>query len=198
MRLWPWLILLSSCGVVQQVQQAKRFAKCEFRMTTIQQLELGGVNIQRVRSLKDLSLTKAARLTAALTEKTLPLTFDLNVESSNPNAETAALNKLEWRLFIDEKEMMAGEMPNRIEIPAHASAEFPIAISVDLKKVLSGEKKDAVLTLAFNLVGEGDRPSNILLQIKPTIVVAGVAMDYPGYFDVKARVDADTVKKKKI
>jgi len=184
-----------SCSVMKQVEQAKQFAKCEFHMTTIKNLELGGVNIQHVRSIKDLSLSKAARLTAALTEKTLPLSFNLNLEARNPNDQTAAMNKLEWRLFVDEKELVAGQLDDRIEVLANASAEFPVAINMDLKKVLSGDSRDAVLKLAFNLVGEGDQPSNILLKIKPTVVVAGIPINYPGYFEVKAKVDADTMKK---
>ncbi len=193
--MWVILGFFISCGIMKQVEQAKRFAKCEFHMTTIKNLELGGVNIQHVRKLKDLSLSKAARLTAALTEKTLPLSFDLNLEATNPNEQPAAMNKLEWRLFVDDKELVAGQLEDRIEVPSQASTEFPVAIDMDLKKVLGGESRDAFLNLAFNLVGEGDRPSHILLKIKPSVMVAGISIDYPGYFEVKAKVDADSMKK---
>lgn len=184
-----------SCSVARQIGEAKRFARCKFRMTTVKNLELGGVNIQYVRSLKDLSLTKAAKLTAALTEKTLPLSFDLNLEATNPNDQAAAMNRLEWRLFIDSVELVAGNLDHRIDVAPGSSTEFPVGIRLDLKKALRGQSRDAILKLAFNLVGEGDQPSNILLKIKPTVVVAGIEVDYPGYFDVRTKVDAETMKK---
>lgn len=185
---------LCSCSVARQIGEAKRFARCEFRMTTVKNLELGGVDIQHVRSIKDLNLGRAAKLTAALTEKTLPLSFDLNLEATNPNDKPAAMNRLEWRLFIDGREFVAGTLDHRIDVAPQSSTEFPVGIQVDLKEILRGESRDAILKLAFNLVGEGDRPSNVLLKIKPTVVVAGIEVDYPGYFDAKAKVDAQTMK----
>lgn len=188
-------VSLFSCSIARQIGEAKRFARCEFRMTTVKNLELGGVDIQHVRSIKDLNLGRAAKLTAALTEKTLPLSFDLNLEATNPNDKTAAMNRLEWRLFIDGREFVAGTLDHRIDVAPLSSTEFPVHIHVDVKDVLRGESRDAILKLAFNLVGEGDQPSNVLLKIKPTVVVAGIEVDYPGYFDVKAKVDAESRRK---
>lgn len=187
-------IFLQSCGVSTQIDEAKRFVKCEFRLQTIKDLEVAGVKIQNIKKISDLSIKKAAKITSALADKTMPLTFTLNVEAKNPNSETAALNELEWILLIDDREIVNGKITERIEIPGNRVTVFPVNINADLKKVFAGETKETLFKLIFNLVGEGDEPTHITLKVKPTIVIAGIDIKYPGYISVQKEFTSEDGK----
>lgn len=185
---------LASCGVARQIQEAKNFAKCQFRIRSVEDTRLGDVKIHNVKSLKDLSLKKAAEIAAVLTSDKIPLAFTLNLQANNPNTEAAAINKLEWILFVDEYEMVSGVLNKKVEIPGGTVAEVPIAVTVDLREAMKGKSRDAITHLAFNVAGHGDNPTHLLLKVRPSIDIAGYVFQYPGYFDVKMEFTAEQGK----
>jgi hypothetical protein len=179
-------LILSSCEVAKQVQQMGMLAKCEFRLTTVENYNLAGVNIQHIQKLNDLNFIDAARISAAMTGKELPLTFTLNVEARNPNATVASMQRVDWILLIDDIEMASGTNNQQIIIPANqGSVLIPLQISTDLKKSLTGKSGNAILNFAFNLAGAGSAPTRITLKAKPTILIGSFPMSYPGYITVK-------------
>jgi hypothetical protein len=179
------LIALASCDVLQQAGQMATLAKCDFRLKTVENTSLAGVNIQRIQHLSDVSLMDAAKITKAYAGSSFPLTFILNVEARNPNAGTASMQKLDWILLIDDIEMANGTNTQPVSIPGNqGTAIIPLQISTDLKKSLSGKSGDAILNFGFNLAGAGNTPSRITLKAKPTITISGFAVSYPGYITV--------------
>lgn len=180
------MIWFTSCDVLQQVAEMAAFTKCQFRLSTVENLSLAGVNIQQKKKLTDLSFTDAAKVTAAFATGNLPLSLTLNVQVKNPNAAQASMNKLDWILLIDGIEMVSGVNQNRVNVPANGGvATLPLKISVDLNKALSGKSKDAILNFGFNLAGVGNQPTRITLKAKPSIVVGNQTLDYPGYLSVE-------------
>lgn len=171
-----WFIC--SCTVLRQVEEARTFAHCRFRLASVSDLRLAGIDIQNVASRAQLSALDAGRLALALSRKSLPLNFTLNLEAQNPNASTAAMNKMSWTLFIDQLEMLSGELNQRVEIAPNGAALVPLSISVDLFTVLSGQSADAIANFAFNLVGEGGKPLRMMLRIKPTLNILGTHFTY--------------------
>lgn len=178
-------LILSSCDVAKQVQQMAMFAKCDFRLKTVENTNLAGVNIQRIQKLSDLNFIDAARISAGMTAKELPLTFTLNVEARNPNATPASMQRIDWILLIDNIEMATGTNTQQIMIPANqGTVNIPLQISSDLKKSLSGKSGTAILNFGFNLAGSGNTPSRITLKAKPTILFGTIPIAYPGYITV--------------
>ena len=55
-------IFFTGCGVSRQIKEAQTFAKCEFRLQSVEELHLAGVNIQKIKSVTDLILKKSAEL----------------------------------------------------------------------------------------------------------------------------------------
>ncbi|MCB0834636.1 MAG: hypothetical protein KDC45_14305 [Bacteroidetes bacterium] len=188
------VILSSGCSVVRQVEEAKNFAKCEFKIVNVTEAQLGGVDIQNVRKVSDLSIKKAAKVAEVLTSKTVPFSFDLNLQVKNPNAKPAAMNKLEWILFIDDRQMITGTLDEKVSVAALQTGDFGIHMTMDLKKVMSGDSKDAMTRLIFNVAGKGDEPTHIMLKVKPWIDVAGFMLEYPGYIDIRTEFTAEQGK----
>ncbi len=174
--------LMGGCDVLQQMAT---FTKCEFKMNSMTDTRLAGVDVQSKSSLKSLSFLDAANLTKTLMSGTLPLTFNLNVEVKNPNSTLAAMQKMAWRVFIDDVEMTAGVLDKQISIEPNGSQIIPLAITIDLKKALSGKSKDALFNFGFNLVGAGNYPTRVKLDIKPTVSIGSMPVTYPGYFTLK-------------
>ncbi len=180
------VFVVSACDVVNNLSSMYNFTKCDFRLSSIDNVRLAGVNVQNVTNLSSLSILDAARITTAYATNQLPLSFNLNVEVKNPNKEKAVMNGMEWILLIDNIEMTRGNLNQRVEVmPNNQSAIMPLTLSFDLKKVLSGKSADAVANFGMNLAGQGNKPSRIALKAKPSVVVGGITIPYPDYITIQ-------------
>ncbi len=176
---------VSSCEVLQQAAELGNFNKCKFRLHTINDLRIAGIDIQEKKSISDLNFFDAARLTAALASNELPLEFILNVQVKNPNQNQAAMNRFVWQLYIDETQVTEGVLTQRIEIPPNETGNLPLLLSVNLKEIFTKESGNSLLNMVFNLVGSANEPTNIILRAKPTILVANREIVYPGFITIK-------------
>ena len=180
------VLAMSSCNVLQQASEISRLSKCEFRLYTVEDVTLAGINFQHIDSYDDLDLMDVLKISSAVANGSLPLLFSLNVQARNPNSGVAAMNRMDWVLYIDDIEITQGLVNERIEIPPDGGVTtIPVGIHLDLMEVLTGESADAVINFALNLAGTGNRPTRIMLKAKPTIYVSGQAIEYPGYIKIK-------------
>lgn len=179
------LLILTVSGC-KQIRQMKNFAKCQFRMTTLENARLAGVNIQGIKKMSDIKFVDAGILTAAYLSGNLPLSFTLNLEAKNPNAQPAAMNRMQWIAFIDEIEISTGALEQRIAVPANGgTAKIPVNIRANLKEILNNKTKDSIMNFGLNLSGAGNAPSRVGIKIKPSIMVGQKAVNYPGFITVK-------------
>ena len=176
------ILSFQSCDVLQQMVT---FTKCEFKMNSLSNSKLAGVDIQNKKSFSDLTFMDAANVTKTLLGGELPLTFTLNIAAKNPNPSTAAMQKMSWILYIDDNEITQGTMNKAVSIPPGETTNIPLEIKLDLKKLFNNKTKKSLLNFAFNLADAGGYPTRVKLAIKPTITVAGIPIEYPGYFNLK-------------
>ncbi len=180
------LIFVSACDVLNQVSQMSNLAKCDFKLQSVQKLNLAGINVQNVKKISDLNMFDAAKLASAVANQQFPLDFTLNIEAKNPNHNPAGMTRIDWILMIDDVEMTRGILDKQVTIPANNGlATIPMQMHIDLKKALSGKSADAVINFGMNLAGSGSKPTRFTLQMKPTITVGGFPISYPGYLNVK-------------
>ncbi|PKP04337.1 MAG: hypothetical protein CVU14_00450 [Bacteroidetes bacterium HGW-Bacteroidetes-9] len=180
------LTIISGCDILDQARQVAMLSKCEFKLSSVDRLQLAGVNIQHISKLTDLNIMDAAKITTAAMGSSLPLNFTLNVEAKNPNSATAGMTKLDWILLIDDIEMVSGVNNQRVQIPANGgTAILPLTIGIDLKQALKGRSADAIANFGLNLAGAGNKPTRITLKAKPTIMVGSQSIAYPGYLTVQ-------------
>lgn len=180
------LALLTSCDVVNQASQMKNLAKCDFRLESVQQINLAGINVQNIKTISDLNMLDAAKLAAAVSSPQIPLDFMLYIEAKNPNTAAAGMTRIDWILLIDDLEMTRGMLDKQVTIPANnGTAIIPMQMQIDLKKALSGKSADAIMNFGLNLAGTSNKPTRFTLQMKPTITIGGYPITYPGYLNVK-------------
>ncbi len=182
------LFTITSCDVVQQIQQAGNLISCDFKLKDVQDIRLAGVSVQNAKGAADLNIGDAARIAAAMMGQTFPLTFNLNIEAKNPNKLAAGINRLDWILYIDDIEMVSGSNQEAMSIPANGSSVLPLRMNIDLKKALNGKSGQSLLNFGLNLAGSKGEPSRIKLKAKPSIVVGSRSIAYPGYITIVSEV----------
>jgi hypothetical protein len=180
------LVFTVGCGISTQVQQAVNLTNCDFRVISVENVDLAGVNVQNVNNLSQLNWTDAQKLMKAAASGTFPLNFQLNLEGRNPNTVSAGLNRLEYQLFIDEIQMTTGILNQSFTIPpTNGTTVIPINMNFDLKQVLSGKSIEAIVNFGLNLAGTGGKPTRIMIKLKPSILVNGKLLSYPGFLTVR-------------
>lgn len=168
-------------GGCKSIKELFNFAKCKFRYTNITKTQLAGVDVTKVMNYQDLNFTDAAKVGANLAQGRLPLNFTINIQVNNPNAEKAALNKLDWIAFIDNKELVNGVLNQRVEVAPGQTATLPLTVNADLIQAFKGESKDKLPGYAFGLANQDGTPRRVGMKVKPTITVAGASFAYPGW-----------------
>ena len=173
----------NSCNFLKEIST---LGKCEFRVTTLEDPEIAGVDISNIRSFTDLNFVDMGIISSSFLRGDLPLSFTLNVEVRNPNPAMAALNGLEYLAFIDDVEVARGQLDRRIEIPANGGiTTIPLRLSTDLIDILNKDSRQALVNFGLNLADAGNRPTRVSIKVKPTILVGAMEINYPGYFTVK-------------
>lgn len=172
----------NSCNFLKEITT---LGKCEFRVTTLENPEIAGVDISQILSFTDLNFVDMGIISSSFLRGDLPLSFTLNVEVRNPNPAMAALNGLEYLAFIDDVEVARGQLDRRIEIPANGGiTTIPLRLNTDLIDILKKDSRQALVNFGLNLADAGNRPTRVSIKVKPTILVGAMEINYPGYFTV--------------
>ena len=176
--------IITSCGIVRQSNEIKALSRCEFRIFSVEDVNLAGIRMDDHTTMNDFGFTDFTKLTTAMASGDLPLKFDVNLQIKNPNQAKAALNELEWILLIDDEEITRGDLRKRVEINAESTKKVPVKINLNLLEVLTGGSANALINFAMNLNGQSEKASKVTLKAKPTIYIAGKAVAYPGWIEI--------------
>lgn len=179
------VLLGSSCRTIREL---KALSKCQFRIGSLVNARLAGINVQNIRSFTDLNLGQAAKVTSAYMSGNLPLEFTLNIEVKNPNSELAALNRLDWIAQYNDIDLINGVVNQRVAVqPNGGVARIPLGIRCNVKKVLQKLGREKALESPFELADERNRPKKVAVKLKPSMTIGkqGKSIPYPGYITVK-------------
>lgn len=194
MKNYRWPLLMVALVILQvgtscrTVRELKALSKCQFRIASLVNARLAGINVQNIRSFSDLNFSQAAKVTSAYLAGNLPLEFTLNVEVKNPNSQLAALNRLDWIAMYNDIELVNGVVNQRVAVqPNGGVASIPLGIRCNVKQVLQKLGQQKALESSFELADERNRPKRVALRLKPSITVSksGKSIPYPGYITVK-------------
>lgn len=185
----PLLMVISCSGVKDTIENAERL---KFKLGKVDNLKLGGVNLSNVNTINDLNIIDGASLLASFASGKLPATFTVNLIAKNPDTypggtkESSSLIKgLDWRLLVDNTEMITGSIDKTIEIPGVGkSTTIPIPVSLDLYKLFGDGGYEKLMNLALSIGGKSGTSSRLTLKIKPTIDTFLGGISYPGEIDV--------------
>lgn len=179
------ILILPSCDILRQVEEMKMLSKCEFRINSVTDIHLAGVNVSRIQQISDVRPLDLLRLTNAVLNDDLPLNFNLNLEVKNPNDQAASLNRLEWILFIDELQMLQGTVNERFSTGPGETGLLPVQIGFNLAEVLQDERSDKIIDFGLGLAEGSGKTSRVMVKLKPSVVVGQRNIMYPGWIEVR-------------
>jgi len=173
-----------NCSVYQTITNLSRL---QFKLGPTTNISLAGVSLEGKRKIGDLSSLDALKLSASFIRGSLPLTFTLYVDAKNPNDGTggyprtnAAITSFPWKLFIDDKETISGNIGNPVDVPGTGEATaIPLNISVDLINFFKDKGYEGIINLAMNISGYGTSPSKLALFAQPTVRTEIGNITYP-------------------
>jgi len=169
---------------LNQVAQMANFANCTFNFNNINQIQMLGINLSKGMTAESLNITQGLALVNAITNRTLPVSFNVNLNVSNPNSIAASMAKMDYILTLNGKQVVSTTMNQAINVPANSSNVVTIPITTDLFQLFSGESADAIVNLAFKLAGASSNPVNVGLKVKPYISINGQQLSYPNYISM--------------
>lgn len=169
--------------------------RLQFKLGAVNNFNLAGVKIGSIRTINDFSIIDGAKLVAAFASGRFPASFTLNVLARNPNDgtggtknTTAVLKSLAWRLFLDDKETINGNIPNSIEIPGVGQeTTIPIVMSLDLFQFFKDQGYEHAVNLALALGGVSGSSSRVTLKATPTVDTFLGPITYPGELTIVDR-----------
>lgn len=170
--------------IANQAAQVMNLKNCTFDVTGINNINMLGIDVSKGMNQNSLNAAQLIKVTNALMNKKLPVTFNVNLDVNNPNSIAASLGKMDYIISLNNKEVISSTFTNGFSIPANSKGSISIPISTDLFQLFSSETGDAVLNLAFKLAGAKSDPVNLGVQVKPYIKINNQSLAYPDYITI--------------
>ncbi len=176
------LALVPGCSILSELTA---FTKCEFSFHSAQNPSVCGIDMSNKHSFSDLRFMDGQVILGNLLKESLPFKITANVEVKNPGMTTAAVNSIQWIAFIDDVQVAQGTVTDRVEVASGGGASIiPIIVQADLFDYLKGDNPRSMLNFALNLVDAGNQPTRLSMKIKPSVLIGGQSVHYPGYFTI--------------
>ena len=175
---------LASCDVLTQVAQMANFATCSFDFNSLNQIQMLGIDLSKGMTRDNLNITQGLALVNAISNRSLPVTFNVNLDVKNPNSLAASMAKMDYIISLNGKEVVSTTLNQSVSVPANSTNVVSIPIRTDLFQLFSGESADAIVNLAFKLAGANSNPVNLGIKVKPYITIGSQQLAYPDYISI--------------
>lgn len=179
-RLLVLVIVLLSVQGCQTLKEIANLRNVDFALGAVSNLRLAGVNLDGVRSVRDVSAGELVKLTAAFIRKDLPLSFTVDLKAENPvdNQVAARLTRMDWTLLLDDKETISGALEEEHVLNPGEPVRIPIAISLELTDHFDQPIRD-LIDIASSIRGDGGQSRNVKLVATPIINTLIGPIRYP-------------------
>ncbi|WP_316815651.1 hypothetical protein [Pedobacter nyackensis] len=185
-------IVISSCGINKQAQQIKALEKCTYRITSADQVTLGGADVKKMITNQDINLGSLPGLALGLLRKDVPLRARLNLEVKNPTGNDASINEFEYKILINRQELATGFVNQALNVGAGQISTVPVDMEINVYPFVSNSKVMGEITdfLKSGKNGGPEKKGILTLKIRPSIKVGGTVVKYPGFITVDKEVSS--------
>lgn len=162
-------------------------SRLKFKISGVSGIKLSGIVVDGKKSADDFHPMDALKLFQGFSNKKMPLQFTLNIAVENPNNGKGGyprtdiyLKSFPWKLYIDDKEMLFGNIASPIYIPGVGEATvFPINIDIDLLQFFGLKTYKELLSLALRMAGAPGKPVEVRLTARPVVSTPLGDISYP-------------------
>jgi hypothetical protein len=177
-------LLNVSCSVYQTMANLGRL---KFKLGTVNSFNVNGIQISNKSRLADFSAQELITISSAVAKGNLPISFVLNVDAQNPNdgtggypATNATITSFPWRLLIDDKETISGNIAAPFTVPGTGeTVNLPLQISFDLLNYFKESNYESLLNLLLNIGGRQGTSSKLTIFSQPSVSTGMGDIRYP-------------------
>jgi LEA14-like dessication related protein len=163
--------IFTSCDVLSGVAS---FVNCKYEFAGFSNPSVGGINISNVTNINNIDPASLIKLSVGILSGSLPLSFTVNVNATNPNSTTAQIAGLDWGIDLNSTNVLSGTLNHSVSIPGNGGQTvIPLTIQTDLLQLFKGESKDNILSFINHLLNASESSSNVAIRIRPSIMVGG-------------------------
>lgn len=187
-----FLISLSGCTVNRQVEEIKTLSKCEFSINSVEKIVIGGTDLKKIIQTGEINLTKMPALTLGFLSRNIPLNTSFILEITNPTANKAAISQFDYQLFINQQELVEGEMNEKIEILPGKSVLVPLEFSFNIYEFLASNAIDIQDFIQASENGEV-KEVQLIIKIKPGILIGNQLVKYPSFITIEKTLNNEAL-----
>jgi len=171
-------VLVCGCTVLKQAVALK---DCKYAYS-----RMSDVTFMDMKPAEMATFSGAAKLAMGLLgNQPAPLGFTIHLRVANPNETTAAMESLYYKVSLDSVEVAEGSSMEPFMVVGGGEADLPLKINTDMKTLLQSDKRATVTKVIRNLVGVSNEPTDVTVQLKPSIRVGNGLLTSPVYFPIK-------------
>jgi LEA14-like dessication related protein len=160
-----------SCDVLSGLAS---FVNCKYEFAGFSSPSVAGINLTNTTNINDIGAASLLKLTAGILSGSLPLSFTVNINATNPNSTTAQIAGLDWGIDLNSTNILSGTLDHSVAIQGNGGKTIiPLTIQTDLLQLFKGESKEHILGFVNNLLNTGEGSSNVAIRIRPSVMVGG-------------------------
>ena len=177
------LMLLGGCTAMQQLAALRDVTFTFDRMSGVQ---LAGIPITESSRWSSLSVTDVARLGVAAAGGHMPIQLTAHVRAANPadNPVAAQLLRLQWKLFVEDRQTLTGVVADPVSIAPGATADVAVAMGFDLLELGDRGARD-LYDLGLGIAGFGGTRRELRLELVPTVETRLGPIAYPAPITIR-------------
>jgi hypothetical protein len=161
------LLLGTGCTMRETRQEKGPSHEPEFRVRTVEEASLNGLNVLPLREPADLDLPRRNQLIAGYVNKQLPLRVRLQLNAYNPGLENVVLTGLDYSVLLDGRPLGTSRLVSVLSLPAGDSVRVPLTFEFNTYKFLGDDAMPALRNFAL---GFGDpRRQRLTLRVRPLL-----------------------------
>lgn len=176
-------VLASSCSSYYKL---KRFEQSDFELIRIEDIKIANIDISRIRSFNDFNQRDLAKLTESFIKKELPLSLTFVVEITNHAKKEAILERLDYIVTVNNKDILSGELNERIVVKPNVGSEtFFVKSELEIIGLFDKDELEDNIKAALRLLAADNIYDEINLRVRPYIRVGNQFSPYTQYIRVK-------------
>lgn len=184
-------LIAFGCGVNRQAQQIKALEDCTYKIVSADQILVAGTDVRKLISEGDINFASMPGIALGMLRKDIPLNARLNLQITNPTQNQAAINDFEYKVLINNQQLVEGMVNQLVSIDPGASVTVPVNLTSNIYPLVSDSKvmNDVIGFLQAGANGT-ERKGMLTIKIRPNIRVGSELIRYPGFITIDKEVSS--------
>ncbi len=180
------IIITTSCDVLEQMNEVKRFVNCNFKVNGVKINKLGGIDISKYNSVSDFNFTETISIGQKLASGNLSANLSVDIRATNNQSSKASISGLDWQVYMKNEKFGGGKLNKYVEVLPGKSSDFKVNVNFELMKLLKSENLQTILDLVMDMDNkEKLKKLDIMVKVKPYYKSGGSIREYPNYLTIR-------------